>query len=151
LAVEQGGEALRRLVVLGPGLVVAGVLGVGGGQAHHGGQAQQAQHGFHRCVLLGASGGRKPPAANLIPLTRTPTGGLRPPLAFPRRHLMDIPHLHDWPTTPEEAIELQRRLAGQVVVDAPLAECALMAGADISYNKYSSTVYAGVVVLRTSD
>jgi deoxyribonuclease V len=64
---------------------------------------------------------------------------------------MDIPHLHDWPTAPQEAIELQRRLAGQVVVDAPLASCDLLAGADISYNKYSSTVYAGVVVLRTSD
>jgi deoxyribonuclease V len=64
---------------------------------------------------------------------------------------MHIPHLHDWPTTPTEAVELQRRLAGQVVVDTPLAGCELIAGADISYNKYSSTVYAGVVVLRAAD
>ena len=64
---------------------------------------------------------------------------------------MDIPKLHDWPTTQAEAIELQRRLAGAVVVDVPLPSCDLIAGADISYNLHSSTVYAGVVVLRLSD
>jgi deoxyribonuclease V len=64
---------------------------------------------------------------------------------------MDIPHLHDWPTTQAEAVELQRRLAGKVVVDTQPPSCEWIAGADISYNKHSSTVYAGVVVLRTSD
>jgi deoxyribonuclease V len=64
---------------------------------------------------------------------------------------MDIPKLHDWPTTQAEAIELQRRLAGKVIVDVPLPSCERIAGADISYNKYSNTVYAGVVVLNAAD
>jgi deoxyribonuclease V len=64
---------------------------------------------------------------------------------------MDIRHLHDWPTTEAEAIALQRQLAGRVVTDIPLAECELIAGADISYSTISATVYAGVVVLRAAD
>jgi len=64
---------------------------------------------------------------------------------------MDIRPLHRWDLSADEAIELQRVLAGRVVVDRPLESCDLIAGADISYNLRSSTVYAGVVVLRTAD
>jgi deoxyribonuclease V len=64
---------------------------------------------------------------------------------------MRVPTLHAWNLTPKEAVALQRRLAGQILADAPLASCDLIAGADISYNLYSRTVYAGVVVLRASD
>ena len=56
--------------------------------------------------------------------------------------------LHDWTMTPREAVELQKSLRTQVRL-APLdKEIETVAGADISFNKFSSTVYAGVVVLR---
>lgn len=64
---------------------------------------------------------------------------------------MRIPSLHRWDVTPTEAVALQRELAGQVVTDAPLRACRLTAGADVSYNKFSPTVFAGVVVLRLPD
>ncbi|MCA1557972.1 MAG: deoxyribonuclease V [Acidobacteria bacterium] len=55
--------------------------------------------------------------------------------------------LHDWDLTPREAVELQQRLREQVRI-APLAkEIRTIAGADISFNKFEPTVYAGVVVL----
>jgi deoxyribonuclease V len=61
---------------------------------------------------------------------------------------MQIHPLHRWDLTPAEAVALQRELAGRVVADAPLPPCTLIAGADVSYNKYSPTIFAGVVVLR---
>ena len=61
---------------------------------------------------------------------------------------MQIHSLHRWDLTAAEAVALQRELAGRVVSDAPLPPCTLIAGADVSYNKYSPTVFAGVVVLR---
>jgi deoxyribonuclease V len=64
---------------------------------------------------------------------------------------MDVHTLHDWDLTPAEAVALQRQLADRVVTDMPLGPCELVAGADISYNLYSNTLYAGVVVLRTAD
>ena len=55
--------------------------------------------------------------------------------------------LHDWPQTPREAVELQKRLREEVRI-APLAgNVKTIAGADISFNKFEPTVYAGVVVL----
>jgi deoxyribonuclease V len=59
--------------------------------------------------------------------------------------------LHSWDLSAEEAVALQRRLAGRVVTDRPVRECKLIAGADISYNRFDPTLYAGVVVLSTSD
>lgn len=56
--------------------------------------------------------------------------------------------LHEWNLTPREAIELQKSLRAQVKI-APLAHTIeTVAGADISFNKFSSVVYAGIVVLR---
>ena len=56
--------------------------------------------------------------------------------------------LHDWTMTPREAVELQKSLRAQVRL-APLdKQIETIAGADISFNKFSSTVYAGIVVLR---
>jgi deoxyribonuclease V len=46
---------------------------------------------------------------------------------------------------------LQRELAGRVEAGPALARCDLVAGADVSYNRFSNIFYAGVVVLRTSD
>lgn len=55
--------------------------------------------------------------------------------------------LHDWNLTPREAVELQKRLRDEVRI-APLArEIKTIAGADISFNKFEPTVYAGIVVL----
>lgn len=64
---------------------------------------------------------------------------------------MKIHPLHSWNLTASEAVALQRQLAGRVDQRVPLGRCDLVAGADISYNLYSPTLYAGVVVLRTSD
>jgi len=61
---------------------------------------------------------------------------------------MRIRRLHRWNLTPTEAVALQRELAGRVVADVSLPPCTLIAGADVSYKKYSPTIYAGVVVLR---
>lgn len=56
--------------------------------------------------------------------------------------------LHDWALAPREAVELQRRLRERVRL-APLADkVETVAGADISFNKFSSVIYAGIVVLR---
>lgn len=55
--------------------------------------------------------------------------------------------LHDWTLAPREAVELQKQLRADVQV-APLARSIkTIAGADISFNKFSKTVYAGLVVL----
>ncbi len=55
--------------------------------------------------------------------------------------------LHDWNLSPREAVELQKRLREQVRI-APLGrEIKTIAGADISFNKFDPTVYAGIVVL----
>ncbi len=64
---------------------------------------------------------------------------------------MKIHSLHSWDLTPEEAIKLQRELAPKVDVRTPLTKWDLVAGADISYNRYSSRHYAAVVVLRLAD
>jgi deoxyribonuclease V len=61
---------------------------------------------------------------------------------------MHIHPLHRWDLSPKEAVALQRELAGRIVADAPTPACTLIAGADVSYNKFSPTVFAGVVVLR---
>ena len=51
-----------------------------------------------------------------------------------------------WEVTPKEAREIQEELRKQVIL-SPLEDCRLVAGADISFNKYEPTVYAGIVVL----
>jgi deoxyribonuclease V len=58
--------------------------------------------------------------------------------------------LHDWSLTPHEAVALQKQLRERVCV-APLErKIETVAGADISFNKYEPTLYAGIVVLRLS-
>lgn len=56
--------------------------------------------------------------------------------------------LHEWEMRPREAIELQKSLRERVrlvPLDGPIET---IAGADISFNKFSPVVYAGIVVLR---
>jgi deoxyribonuclease V len=64
---------------------------------------------------------------------------------------MHIHALHRWDLTPVEAVALQRDLAGRVDVCAPLTNCRLVAGADVSYNRFSNIFWAGVVVLHFPD
>jgi deoxyribonuclease V len=64
---------------------------------------------------------------------------------------MQLHHLHPWNFTPEEAVTLQKELAGRVDTRTPLIKCDLIAGADVSYNRFSPIFYAAVVVLRMSD
>jgi deoxyribonuclease V len=64
---------------------------------------------------------------------------------------MKIHHLHSWELTPAEAVDLQYRPADQVDTRTPLVRCELIAGADVSYNRSSSIIFAGVVVLRMDD
>jgi deoxyribonuclease V len=64
---------------------------------------------------------------------------------------MRIRRLHSWDLTPTEAVALQRRLADRVEQGPPLGRCDLVAGTDISYNRRSKVVYAGVVILRIAD
>ena len=62
---------------------------------------------------------------------------------------MRVTTLHPWNLTPTEAVALQRELASRVDVSTPLPRCDLIAGADISYNRFADTLYAAVVVLET--
>jgi deoxyribonuclease V len=64
---------------------------------------------------------------------------------------MKIHNLHPWDLTPTEAIALQRELASKVDSRTPLTSVELVAGADISYERFSNVFYAGVVVVRVSD
>src|SRR5438552_7048639 len=64
---------------------------------------------------------------------------------------MEIQTLHSWDLTPTEAVALQRQLADRVDARLPLTHCVLIAGADVSYDRFSNRFYAGVVVLRMDD
>jgi deoxyribonuclease V len=56
--------------------------------------------------------------------------------------------LHEWTVTPREAVELQKSLREHVRLVPLERPLETIAGADISFNKFSSIVYAGIVVLR---
>lgn len=56
--------------------------------------------------------------------------------------------LHDWNLTPREAVELQKKLRERVRLEPLRKRIETIAGADISFNKFEATVYAGIVVLR---
>lgn len=52
-----------------------------------------------------------------------------------------------WDLTPSEAIELQKQLRRQIEITPYEGPIQYIGGADISFNKYSPTVFAGFVVL----
>ncbi len=50
--------------------------------------------------------------------------------------------------TPSEAVEIQQSLRSKINIQPLNKEIKLIGGADISYNKYSEIVYAGIIVLK---
>jgi deoxyribonuclease V len=64
---------------------------------------------------------------------------------------MDVPHLHDWPTTADEAVALQHALAARVDTSAACGPVELIAGCDIAYHLTEPRLFAAVVVLRADD
>jgi deoxyribonuclease V len=61
---------------------------------------------------------------------------------------MKVKSLHDWNVTPKEAIQIQKHLAGKVKLKAGTRTPKIIAGTDISMNRNSTTVYAGIVLLE---
>jgi deoxyribonuclease V len=64
---------------------------------------------------------------------------------------MHIEQLHSWDISAAAAVKLQKELAQRVDTLAPLGEYRRVAGADVSYNRFSDIMYAAVVVLRADD
>ncbi len=61
---------------------------------------------------------------------------------------MQFKNLHGWDLTPQEAIALQKDLAGRVVLQDTLGEAwSLVAGVDVSYRMHAKEFHAAVVVL----
>jgi deoxyribonuclease V len=56
--------------------------------------------------------------------------------------------LHEWELTPREAVALQKSLRERVRIEPLGREIETVAGADISFDKFSPVLYAGIVVLR---
>ena len=64
---------------------------------------------------------------------------------------MSSRRLHDWNLTPREAIEVQQRLRGLVRIIPLARDIHTIAGADISFNRFSDTIHTGIVVLSLPD
>ena len=61
---------------------------------------------------------------------------------------MKFPRLHDWPDDYARAVAIQNRLRDGIII-APLpGRIRVVAGADVSYDKGSDLMHAGVVVMR---
>ena len=61
---------------------------------------------------------------------------------------MALNNTHSWNITPTEAIAIQKELRSKVELTSLEKEIHLIGGADISFNKYSEIIYAGIVVLK---
>ncbi|MBK9314088.1 MAG: deoxyribonuclease V [Acidobacteria bacterium] len=59
--------------------------------------------------------------------------------------------MHDWDLTPKEAIALQNRLRDRVRLRPLKRKIRTIAGADVSFNRFSDRIYAGIVVLSLPD
>jgi deoxyribonuclease V len=53
--------------------------------------------------------------------------------------------------SPAQAVELQKQLRTQIRIEPLFQPIQTIAGADISFNKYEETVYAGIIVLSFPD
>ncbi len=59
--------------------------------------------------------------------------------------------LTNWNLTPKEAIEAQKEWRSLVRIEPPNHEIHTIAGADISFNRFSDVIYSGIVVLSLPD
>lgn len=64
---------------------------------------------------------------------------------------MANPPLHRWDLTPREAIAVQQQLRTQIRLEPLRREIKTIGGADISFNRFSETIYTGIVVLSLPD
>jgi deoxyribonuclease V len=64
---------------------------------------------------------------------------------------MKIRKLHGWDLTPKQAVALQLKLAGRLELTRSLRRAELVAGADVSHNRFSRVICASVVVWRAAD
>ena len=64
---------------------------------------------------------------------------------------MDMAKLHDWTVDPSEARRIQEALAPRVRTKAVVRSPALVAGADVSFSRERSLVFAAVLVFRFRD
>ncbi|MBI4850471.1 MAG: deoxyribonuclease V [Acidobacteria bacterium] len=60
---------------------------------------------------------------------------------------MEYQELHSWDVTPTEAVEIQKKLREQVKIQKLSGKVRYIAGADMSFEKFSNIVYAGFVVI----
>lgn len=61
---------------------------------------------------------------------------------------MDYKELHRWDVSATEAIQIQNSLRSEVRIEKLTKEVKYIAGADISFEKFSNIVYAGFVVIK---
>lgn len=59
--------------------------------------------------------------------------------------------LTSWNLTPKEAIEAQKEWRSLVRIEPPNRPIHTIAGADISFNRFSDVIYSGIVVLSLPD
>ena len=59
-----------------------------------------------------------------------------------------VQQLHQWDVTPKEAVEIQQQLRSKLLVVPLEKDPVYVAGCDISFDKGSDVVYAGIVVLK---
>lgn len=64
---------------------------------------------------------------------------------------MRINQPEHWPTTVEEALEVQRQLRSQVVIEDRLGPIEYVAGVDVGFEEDGAVTRAAVAVLRLSD
>lgn len=64
---------------------------------------------------------------------------------------MNAKSLHAWNLSPTEAVALQKQLRDRIVLRPLPADVRIVAGADISYDKYSDVIHAGFVLVRLPD
>ena len=64
---------------------------------------------------------------------------------------MNVVVTHPWPTDYHSAVALQDRLRKRIIIRPLPARIKLVAGADISYDKHSDRMHAGIVVMSLPD
>jgi deoxyribonuclease V len=56
--------------------------------------------------------------------------------------------MHTWNVSPKEAIEIQKELRSKINIEPFNKPIKYIAGADVSLNMFSTTAYAGIIVLK---